>query len=136
MEDCIFCKIVAGKIKSWVAFENDHVLAFFDVNPVCKYHTVIIPKTHHINIFDIPDQDLEAMTKATKHLAVLYKEKLGIANIQLVSSSGVEAQQDVFHFHFHLIPRHEGDGQNLVWETHPEWVKEFDRFLMNVKQTH
>jgi histidine triad (HIT) family protein len=129
MEDCIFCKIVAGEIKSWVVFENTHVLAFFDVNPVCKYHTLIIPKTHFTNIFDIPYQELEAMSSAAKQLAILYKEKLGIDNIQLVNSSGREAQQDVFHFHFHLIPRQKGDGQDLVWETHPELVKEFERLL-------
>jgi hypothetical protein len=54
---------------------------------------------------------------------------LGITNLQIINSSGREAQQDVFHVHFHIVPRYEGDGQNVVWKTHPEWIDKFDQMV-------
>ncbi|WP_153039947.1 HIT family protein, partial [Pseudovibrio sp. WM33] len=58
-------------------------------------------------------------TRAIKHICLMYKERLGITDIQIVSSNGKEAQQDAFHTHFHIMPRHEGDGQDIVWTPDP-----------------
>jgi histidine triad (HIT) family protein len=68
-----------------------------------------------------------------KKLVDLYKEKLGIEHIQIVNSSGSEAQQDVFHTHFHIIPRQNNDGQDIKWDTHPEWTVEYDSMLEKLK---
>ncbi len=66
---------------------------------------------------------------ALKRVVDLYRERLGIENVQIVNSSGTEAQQDVFHVHFHIVPRHSGDGQDVQWTTHPEMVARFDELL-------
>lgn len=129
MSDCIFCKIIRGEIKSCKVYENDSVYAFLDTHPANKYHTLVIPKKHYENIFDIPDDELKRVSSVAKNIAVLYKEKLGINNIQLINSSGIEAQQDIFHFHLHIVPRKNGDTQDVKWQTHPEWVSEFDDLL-------
>ncbi len=129
MSDCIFCKIVQGKEKSWKVYEDEKVYAFLDIHPVNEYHTLVVPKTHYENIFDIPEHELLAVLSAVKKLVSLYERKLGIHAVQLINCSGAEAQQDVFHFHIHIVPRKAGDNQNIRWKTHPEWVTRFDQLL-------
>lgn len=132
MQDCIFCKIVAGKAPSWKVYETDRVYAFLDINPVNPYHTLVIPKSHYKDIYDVPEGDLRAISSVIKYLTTLYQEKLGIRNVQIINNSGKEAQQDVFHIHFHIVPRHLGDGQNIHWETHPEMRDKFDQMVKKI----
>ena len=70
---------------------------------------------------------------ALKHVVDLYHDRLGLCNAQVVCSSGAEAQQDVFHLHFHIVPRHEGDGQDVRWKTHPEMQDRFDAMLARLR---
>lgn len=129
MNNCIFCKIVKGEAKSWTVYEDENTYAFFDIHPVSKYHTLVIPKKHYTNIFDIPEKEISAIISTVRKIAKLYEEKLGIRNIQIISNSGAEAQQEVFHLHFHIIPRKKGDGQNIRWNTYPQWTQGFDAML-------
>jgi histidine triad (HIT) family protein len=132
-DGCIFCKIVKGEAPSWKVYEDERVYAFLDINPVNEYHTLVIPKNHSVNIFDIAEEDLQAVASVIKQLAGLYQDKLGIQNLQIVNSSGREAQQDVFHIHFHIVPRFAGDGQNVRWTPHPEYRTRFDALLERLK---
>ena len=70
---------------------------------------------------------------ALKHVVDLYHDRLGLCNAQVVCNSGAEAQQDVFHLHFHIVPRHEGDGQDVRWKTHPEMQDRFDAMLARLR---
>lgn len=133
MDDCIFCKIIRGEVPSSKVYENEHVFAFLDIHPANPYHTLIIPKTHYRDIFEIPESALCEVTAIIGQLAKLYKEKLGITNVQIINSSGSEAQQDVFHLHFHLVPRHSGDGQDIAWTTHPELREQFTSMLAKLQ---
>jgi len=133
MTDCIFCKISQGEIKAWKVYENEAVFAFLDVNPVNEYHTLVIPKNHYENIFDIPEDELKEVMAVIKKLVTLFNSKLGIRNVQIINSSGSEAQQDVFHIHFHIVPRKLNDNQDIEWKTHPEWVEKFDQLLERLK---
>ena len=129
MQDCIFCQIVRGEAPSWKVYEDEHTYAFLDIHPVNRYHTLVIPKTHYVNVFDTPKPVLAEMMQTVKKIVDLYYERLGINNVQIFNSSGKAAQQDVFHVHFHIVPRHLGDEQNVRWRTHPEWVAEYDEML-------
>ena len=129
MENCIFCKIVRQEAPSWKVYETDSVYAFLDINPVNEYHTLVIPKKHHKDIFDTPAETLADIAKTIKHVTTLYQEKLGMENLQIVNSSGSQAQQDVFHIHFHMVPRYRGDGQNIKWTPHPEWRDRFNQLI-------
>src|SRR5512143_1091231 len=104
MSDCIFCKIVSGEAKSWKVYEDEHVYAFLDIHPVNAYHTLVIPKQHYENIFDVPEAEFIQVMQVVRRLARLYSSRLGIQNVQIIHSSGAEAQQDVFHMHFHVVP--------------------------------
>jgi len=110
MENCIFCKIVAGEIPAHKIWENDHVLAFLDVNPIAKGHTLVIPKKHCMDIFDADDEYLKEITAALKKVSSLIKQDLGATGVNLMNASGIDAQQTVFHLHFHIIPRFTNDG--------------------------
>jgi histidine triad (HIT) family protein len=129
MSDCIFCKIVRGEAKSWKVDENERAYAFLDINPVNEYHTLVISKTHYENIFDVPEEELIEVMRVVKKLANHYKDHLGIEHVQIINCAGVEAQQDVFRLHFHIVPRKMGDGQDVKWTTHPEWRERFDELL-------
>lgn len=135
MDDCIFCRIVRGEAPSWPVYQTDDAYAFLDINPVNAYHTLIIPKRHSVNMLDVPEADLLGVMKAVKHVVDLYRDRLGMRNLQVVCSSGAEAQQDVFHLHYHIVPRHEGDGQNVRWTTHPEMRAQFDDMLARLGGT-
>lgn len=132
MDNCIFCKIVKGEIPSWKVWENEDVYAFFDINPMSRFHTLVIPKKHYVNIFDIPEKELKAVIVVVRKIAKLYEEKLGVEHIQILSNNGVEAGQEVFHLHYHIIPRKEGESKKSRWKAHPEWRKDFDEMLEKI----
>ena len=133
MDNCIFCKIVRGEAKSSRVFEDDKTYAFLDINRANEYHTLVIPKKHYENMFDIAEDELTAVMATVKKVVALYHEKIGMRNVQIINSSGREAQQDVFHIHFHIVPRKLGDGQNVKWIMHPEWQSRFDELLERLK---
>ena len=132
MENCIFCQIAKGEAPAWKVYENAHVVAFFNISAINEYHTLVIPKQHYVNIFDTPVEELQHVMTAVNRISTQYRETLGIENVQIVNSSGREAQQDVFHLHFHIVPRHAGDGQNVRWKSHPEYKERFDDLLEKI----
>lgn len=107
---CIFCKIVAGELPSYKIYEDEKTLAFLDIKPTTSGHTLVITKTHYANLEEISEADLTALTLATKKVGALLKEKLGVPGYNMSSNNDPVAGQEIPHIHFHLIPRHEGDG--------------------------
>ena len=133
MRDCVFCRMVAGSSPAWIVHETETTLAFLDANPVAAYHTLVVPKDHHVSLFDVPADILRDVMATVKHIVDLYHDVLGLENVQIVNSSGVHAQQDVPHFHVHIVPRHRGDGQDIRWTTHPELRARFDELLARLR---
>ena len=109
MSDCLFCKIINGELPSYKVYEDEHTYAFLDIRPQTKYHTLVIPKKHYVNVLDIPSEILAHVTATTKKVVDLYAKKLGVTNVNLVHNAGDKAQQMVFHFHMHIIPRGDWD---------------------------
>ena len=105
-DDCIFCKIVNGECPSYKIYENEFVCAFLDISKDTYGHTLVIPKEHFENIFDCDEKYLTEVTKATKRIANHYK-KLGFKAVNIINASGKEAQQSVFHLHFHILPKND-----------------------------
>ena len=132
--NCIFCKIIKGEIPSFKVFENNKVFCFLDINPLTKGHTLIVPKKHYENIFDIPEEDLKEIISTAKNLANKFKEKLNAQGVNLVNASGETAEQSVFHFHLHLVPRYKDDGleMNKWWQSKVKKV-DFEELLTLLK---
>ena len=106
---CIFCMIVAGEAPAHKVYENDRLLIFMDLFPVSPGHTLIIPKAHGKDLFEVEPGDLQAMIAHSKPLAEAIREVFSPDGIAVVQLNGAAAGQTVFHYHMHLIPRMEGD---------------------------
>jgi histidine triad (HIT) family protein len=113
MNDCVFCKIIKGEIPSTDIYEDEVVKVFLNINPASRGHLLVIPKEHFENVLDCPDEILSHIIKISKKIAKLAKEKLGADAINIANNSGKEAGQEVFHLHFHVVPRYKGDGMKL-----------------------
>lgn len=111
MKDCIFCQVAAGQLPSYKVYEDDQVLAFLDIHPRTKGHTLIIPKSHHPNILDTPDELLAKIVVLGKDLAKNYKPILGFDK-----ATFVVVGEDVDHFHYQLIPRYENETFKLAFD--------------------
>ena len=109
---CIFCEIIKGNIPSYKIYEDEHTYAFLDIACDLEGHTLVIPKKHCENIFDIDDQELYYVMSTAKKIAKHYKS-LGYTGVNLVNCSGQDAEQSVFHLHIHILPRKSGDNQKI-----------------------
>lgn len=109
--DCVFCKIIKGELPCYKVYEDDLVFAFLDINPVVEGHTLIIPKKHYENIFEIDQEVLQRIISVAKIIAQKMKENLeGVEGVNLFQSNGKVAEQVVMHSHLHLLPRRESDS--------------------------
>lgn len=115
MDDCIFCKIAKGEIECSKIYEDQNVLAFLDINPKAPGHTLIIPKRHYKNIFDIEDKDMIEIGKTVKMLSNKIKDRLNPDGIYIRQNNGELAGQSVFHYHVHIVPCYEKEptGNNI-----------------------
>ena len=117
MSDCIFCKIANGEIPSAKVFENEHVFAFLDISQVTKGHTLIIPKIHKDNLYELTPEIAKNIFAVVPAIANALKTTYNPVGLNLVNNNGEQAGQSVFHFHMHLIPRYgKGDGFGAVWK--------------------
>jgi len=118
MEDCIFCKIIDGKIPCFKVYEDDKCLAFEDINPVAEGHTLIVPKRHAENLWDITDEYLTAIHLASKKIIRGIKDVLKPIGVVALQLNGRGANQMVMHYHLHLIPRRSGSPElpMSTWE--------------------
>ena len=110
----IFCKIINGEIPSYTIYEDDAVKAFLDVNPSHNGHTLIVPKKHYENLFDIEEEILNHIMKIAKKLSLELKEKLNYDGITLTQNN--EYGQEVKHYHLHLIPKYKEEVKLPVEE--------------------
>ena len=109
LSDCIFCKIVQKEAPASVVYEDDDVMAFLDINPVQRGHTLVIPKKHFVDIWDIEAGVLAKMVMVTKQVARKLVITLNTEGINTFSANGKPAGQDIYHFHIHAIPVGKGE---------------------------
>ncbi len=128
-EKCIFCKIANGEIPSKTIYEDEEFRAILDLGPATKGHALILPKDHYANLFELPDEKAASVMQLAKKLGAQMKEKLQADGFNLVQNNGECAGQTVFHFHLHLIPRYEDDGQKIGWKPGKPTDAELDEVL-------
>src|ERR1019366_7762705 len=106
--------------------EDDSTYAFLDISPISEFHTLVVPKRHFESVFDLPAEEMVSLSVGVKAVVDLLARKIGLTDVQILNSSGAAAQQEVFHVHFHVVPRAPGDGHDIRLTAHPEWRSRFD----------
>lgn len=111
----LFSKIVSGEIPSTKVYEDEHTLAFMDINPASRGHVLVICKEEYADIFDLPEATLLATARTTQHVAKALRDALKPDGINIIQNNGAASGQVVFHYHVHLIPRWDGDNAVRLW---------------------
>ena len=130
--NCIFCKLANGEIPTNSIYEDEKFNVILDNGPATKGHCLILPKDHYANLFELPEDTAADAMKLAKKLAAEIKDKLSADGVNLVQNNGAAAGQTVHHFHLHIIPRYENDGQRILWrptEPSAEELKELCALL-------
>lgn len=125
-DDCIFCKIANGEIPSGTIYEDELFRVILDLGPATRGHALILPKDHASDLYELPEETAAGAMKVAKQIALKMKEKLHCDGLNLVQNNGEAAGQTVKHFHLHLIPRYEGDGQEILWNPGSTTKEELD----------
>ncbi len=125
MEECIFCAIAAKRLPADIVYEDEETLAFLDIHPVNPGHTLVIPKKHVSDLFEIGEADWLAQSGAARRVAHAIERALSPDGVNLMMNNRAPAGQVIFHAHMHVVPRFTGDGYSL-WqgESYPEGEKE------------
>ena len=119
---CLFCKIINNEISSFKVFEDEFTVAFLDISQETKGHTLILPKKHIENVFELDQETANHLTKTILKTISILKTKLNFENINILNNSGSLAGQTVHHLHIHLIPQYENDHFSF---NHPQHEPNF-----------
>lgn len=114
-DQCIFCAIAERSAPAEVVQADDHTIAFLDISPATRGHTLVIPRRHAKDVFDIEPEDIERVARMAKEIAARMPAALDCDGVNLLNSSGSAAWQTVHHFHMHVIPRYDNDPLKLPW---------------------
>ena len=114
-DDCLFCGIVAGDVPAQIIDSDEHTVAFMDISPATRGHSLVVPRNHSANLLEISDEDLVHTVVAARRLARTIKSALDPDGFNLLNSCGPAAWQTVFHFHVHVVPRYDDDPLQLPW---------------------
>ena len=116
-DTCIFCRIAQKQVPASSVYEDEKVMAFLDIRPLNEGHTLVIPKAHYENIFDVPQELNAYIHGATKQIAIAVKKAMNANGISIIQQNGKAANQDVPHLHVHVIPRYKGQKMPSFSET-------------------
>ena len=114
-DTCIFCKIVQKKAPASIVYEDKKVMAFMSIQPINVGHTLVIPKNHYENIYEIPEEEIAQLYKGVKKITKAVQTSLNAEGIRIIQNNGKAAGQVIFHMHVHIIPMY----HNSSWK-HPQ----------------
>lgn len=134
MSDCIFCKIINGDIPSTMVYEDDYCYAFLDIMPLSKGHTLLVPKTHVADIFEMTEDIAKNLYAAAPKVANAIKAAFNPAGLNTLNNNGAAAGQTVFHYHLHFIPRYDDEGLQMTWETKQYTAEELNAVAEAIKE--
>jgi len=115
VSDCVFCRIVARQIPATVVHEDAETLAFMDIGQVNPGHVLVACKAHVENVYGLQDAQAAAAFRAAAKVARAIRAAFDPPGLSIYQANGQPAGQTVFHFHLHVLPRHDADGMQLVW---------------------
>ncbi len=132
MTDCLFCKIINNEIPSFKIYEDDEVLGFMDIHPISEGHALIVPKKHYKDFLAMDASVSEAVIRAAQKIGNKMIKELGIDGFNFSTNQGRAAGQEIFHVHFHIIPRKDNDGL-VSWPNHETTQEEIKKIAERIK---
>ena len=134
MSECVFCKIARKESPASIVYEDEQVIAFLSSRPVNVGHTLVIPKKHYGNIYDIPEEEACYLFKIVKKIAHAVKDSTGTEGVRIVQNNGEAAGQVVFHLHVHIIPMktHNQFRHENIYRTAEELDKDAEKIRQNL----
>jgi len=114
-DNCIFCKLANGVFPTNTLYEDEEFRVILALGPATRGHALILPKDHYKNLYELPDETAGKVMRLAKKMAIRMTDKLQADGFNLVQNNNEIAGQTVFHFHLHLIPRYNNDGQKINW---------------------
>lgn len=119
MAETIFSKIIRGEVPCQKVYEDEHVLAFLDISPLSRGHTLLIPKQEVATVAELSDESAAAIGRVLPRLCRAVVKATGTQEYNILQNNGPGAHQAVFHVHFHIIPKPSTDsGLGIVWRPH------------------
>ena len=131
--NCIFCKLANGEFPTNSIYEDDKFNVILDNGPATKGHCLILPKEHYADLLELPEDTAGEAMKLAKKLAAHLMDKLSADGLNVVQNNKAAAGQTVPHFHLHLIPRYENDGQHILWNPTSPSAEELKALCDNIK---
>lgn len=131
-DDCIFCKLANGDIPTRMIYEDDNFAVFMDMSPAAKGHSLVVPKEHYANIYEMPAELVGEAMKVAQKMAIKLTEALHADGFNIVQNNGEVAGQTVFHFHMHLIPRYKEEKAVIFWTPQTVSAEELDETLAEI----
>lgn len=135
MTDCVFCGVATGRERAWVVDEDEWTMSFLDGSQVTEGHTLVIPRRHVADIWDITGEDMQRVATAVHRVAGLLRARLDPPGLTLFQANRSAGWQDVFHLHVHVVPRHPGDRLVLPWNVPRSEPEEMKRTLALIRGT-
>lgn len=132
-DGCIFCDIVEGEAPAWTVYEDEHFLAFLNINPAMRGHTLVVPKKHYPELLDLPEYELQHALEVVQEVADGAVEAVDADGFNVLQSNNPVAGQEIFHLHFHIIPRFHGDDVTIDWDESELDESEAEDLLRKIK---
>lgn len=134
MADCVFCAIVAGDSPAHVIYEDEHTVAFLDIAPFTRGHTLVVPRAHHDDLWDVELQMWTQVSRSVHVVAARLRDHLQPEGMNLLQATRSVAFQTVFHLHVHVIPRWGDDGVSIPsWPKHRADEAELERLAAELR---
>ncbi len=131
--DCVFCKIVAKQVPASVVFEDDATFAFMDLGQVNPGHVLVACKEHAESIYELADAQAAAVFRTAARVARAIRGAFNPPGLSIYQANGKPAGQTVFHFHLHVLPRHDADGMQLVWPVKNPPREKLEEYCANIR---
>ena len=133
-DDCLFCKMVAGRIPVTKIYEDEVVLAFLDIGPISDGHTLVIPRKHFERLHDCPTQLLGQVASHLGKIARAVADAMNSDGYNVLCNNGRAAGQLIEHLHFHIIPRNSGDGVFDRWPSYKYEEEKIDQIAAKIRE--
>lgn len=132
--NCVFCRIMKKEIPASVVYEDEHTLAFMDLGQVNPGHVLVALKAHAENLYALDETQAAAVFRTASRVARAIRAAFEPQGLSVYQANGKPAGQTVFHFHIHLVPRHDGDGMTLGWPVKNPPREKLEAYAENIRR--